>query len=86
MWTQDSYRHMPFLYSNELISGLVSKETQYLVTHQYISEQVSDVVQRPFLGSGQQGPCIPYKLCNHDLSIGNIIFLLIENTHSTGHN
>ena len=36
--------------------------------------------------SRQQGPYSPYKLCNHSLYIGIIIFPHIDNTQSTGHN
>ena len=36
--------------------------------------------------SGQRGPYSPYKLCNHSLYIGIIIFPRIDNTQSTGHN
>ena len=35
--------------------------------------------------SGQRGPYSPYKLCNHGLCIGIIIFPHVDNTQSTGH-
>ena len=38
-----------------------------------------------FRDIGHQGPCGPYKLCNHNLYIGIIIFPHIDNTQYTGH-
>ena len=39
-----------------------------------------------FLGTEDIGPYSPYKLCNHNLHIGIIIFPHIDNTQSTGYN
>ena len=36
--------------------------------------------------SSQQGPNNQFKLCNHNLCIGIIIFPHIDNTQSTGYN
>ena len=36
--------------------------------------------------SGQRSPYSTYKLCNHNLYIGMIIFPHIDNPQSTGHN
>ena len=35
---------------------------------------------------GHRGPYSPYKLCNHNLYIGIIIFPHIDNPQSTGYN
>ena len=35
---------------------------------------------------GHHGPCNPYKLCNHSLYTGIIIFSHIDNPQSTGNN
>ena len=39
-----------------------------------------------FKDSRHQRPYSPYKPCNHNLYIGIIIFLQIDNTQNTGHN
>ena len=39
-----------------------------------------------FISYGQWGPCIPYKPRNHNLYIGIIIFLHIDNPQPTGYN
>ena len=41
--------------------------------------------KRHFLDSGHRGPCNPYKLGNHNLYTGIIIYPHIDNTKSTGY-
>ena len=53
-------------------------------THIYITRP--QWVNSLFGDSGHQGPCSPYKPCNHGLYIGIIIFPHIDNTQYTGRN
>ena len=56
-----------------------------IIVHKFSSEWVIKF-NGLSLDSGQRGPYSPYKPCNHILYIGIIIFPIIDNPQSTGHN
>ena len=69
-----------------IADGQTSTWSQVTRNHHDDAEREREIMFIGLLGdSGHRGPYSPYKPCNHNLYIGIIVFLHIDNPQSTGY-